>query len=311
MAGRLRDVGARAAQGFAARSAASAAQGRHVEACPTGGQDGRPTTAGLLAEFFPNAKLVKPLESADGPPPPPPYEPQLAHPTESLQKLLLFRGVNPLYGMFLVNQLGVANRQERVQAMESLLELPRSVGRFVRVPRFEEMPPGPLATSRLDMQLLQFGLATAEELAPGADDEERGRYDEDRPCVLALADKLRRLFDYDFPGVHDLYTQPVWAAGEILEFNGDFNKYITSKGMQKQEGVIFRHLLRLILLIAEFQQLCPPTPSPPHGRPNWPRFRPSSRSAAGRLIRPAPRRRWRRRRPWPRSRRWRRRSDGM
>ena len=223
-----------------------------------------PTTAGLLAEFFPNAKLVNPLESAEaGPPQPPPYEPQLAHPTQSLQKLLLFRGVNPLYGMFLVNQLGVANRAERVQAMESVLELPRSVGRFVRVPRYEDMPPGPLATIRLDVQLLQYGLATAEELAPGGEDEEqRGRYDEDRPRVLALADKLRRLFDFDFPNVHDLYTQPVWAAGEVLEFNGDFNKYITSKGMQKQEGVVFRHLLRLILLIAEFQQLCPPDADP-------------------------------------------------
>ena len=44
----------------------------------------------------------------------------------------------------------------------------------------------------------------------------------------------------------------------MLEFGGDFNKYITSKGLQKQEGVIFRHLLRLILLAAEFAQFCPP-----------------------------------------------------
>jgi hypothetical protein len=50
----------------------------------------------------------------------------------------------------------------------------------------------------------------------------------------------------------------VWVAGEILEFGGDFNKYITSKRLQKQEGIIFRHLLRLILLIHEFKQLCPP-----------------------------------------------------
>ena len=76
--------------------------------------------------------------------------------------------------------------------------------------------------------------------------------------VLTLADKLRRLFDYDFPGVHDVRTAPVWAAGELLQFGGDFNKYVTSKALQKQEGVIFRHLLRLILLVAEFAQLCPP-----------------------------------------------------
>ena len=53
-------------------------------------------------------------------------------------------------------------------------------------------------------------------------------------------------------------TPAVWAAGELLEFGGDFNKYVTSKGLQKQEGIVFRHLLRLILLVDEFAQLCPP-----------------------------------------------------
>ncbi|NLE38709.1 MAG: hypothetical protein GX621_11850 [Pirellulaceae bacterium] len=57
--------------------------------------------------------------------------------------------------------------------------------------------------------------------------------------------------------MHDLRTSPVWAAGEVLEF-GDFNKYVTSKSLQKQEGMVFRHLLRLILLLAEFAQLTPP-----------------------------------------------------
>ena len=76
--------------------------------------------------------------------------------------------------------------------------------------------------------------------------------------MLTLADKLRRLFDYEVPGVHDLRTSPVWAAGELLEFGGDFNKYVTSKSLQKQEGMVFRHVLRLILLINEFVQLCPP-----------------------------------------------------
>jgi hypothetical protein len=49
----------------------------------------------------------------------------------------------------------------------------------------------------------------------------------------------------------------VWAAGEILQY-GDFNKFVTSKGLQKQEGVLFRHLLRFILLVSELVQLCPP-----------------------------------------------------
>ena len=174
--------------------------------------------------------------------------------------------MNPLYGVFLINHLGIADRAERIQAMESVLEIPASVGHFVRVPDREEMPPGPLATTRLDIELLRLGLATAEQLAgsESADEDPRRRafYEEEKPRVLTLAEKLRLLFDYDFPGVHDIRTYSVWAAGELLEYGGDFNKYVTSKRLQKQEGIVFRHLLRMILLIREFQFLTPPDADP-------------------------------------------------
>ena len=185
-----------------------------------------------------------------------------------MHKLLQLRGVNPLYGIFLVGHMGIADRKERIQAMESVLELPNSVAYHVHTPGHDELPPGPLAKLRLDEHLLRLGLATAEELTeqPRDDDRPRPRFGEERVFVLSLAEKLRRLFNYDFPGVHDLRTSSVWAAGEILEFGGDFNNYITSKSLQKQEGVIFRHLLRLILLIAEFQQLTPPDLSPDEWR---------------------------------------------
>ena len=190
----------------------------------------------------------------------PAYQAKLAHPTERLDLLRMFRGVNPLYGVFLINQLGIADRAERIQAMESVLELPRSIGPAVRVPRQEFLPPGPLATTRLDVQLLQLGLATPEELVEQSRDDDDRPYNsmEERVWVLALADKLRRMFDYDFPGVRDVRTFPVWAVGELLEFGGDFNKYVTSKRLQKQEGIVFRHFLRMILLLAEFSSLTPP-----------------------------------------------------
>ncbi len=194
---------------------------------------------------------------------PPRYRPELAHATEQLPNLLKLRGVHPLYGMFLMNHLGIADRNERIQALESLLELPRSLGPAVRVPRPDQLPAGPLATTRLDAQLLKLGLATAEELGATGDDSEddprRGWFDEDeRVYVLTLAHKLHRLFGFDFPTVDDVRVWPVWVAGEVLEFGGDFNQYITGKKLQKQEGMIFRHLLRLILLIDEVAQLCPP-----------------------------------------------------
>jgi hypothetical protein len=110
--------------------------------------------------------------------------------------------------------------------------------------------------------LLTLGLATAEELYGRQEDEEEDRrrrfFDEEPVFVLTLAEKLKRLFDHDFPGVADVRITPVWVAGDVLDFGGDFNKYITAKGLQKQEGIIFRHLLRLILLLAEYMQVCPP-----------------------------------------------------
>ncbi|MFW6169837.1 MAG: DEAD/DEAH box helicase, partial [Planctomycetota bacterium] len=197
------------------------------------------------------------------------YRPHYAYPTPELAKLLLIRGINPLYGVFLVNQLGIANQQERIQALESVLEMPPSVGYHLHVPDQEELPPGPLATMRLDVHLLQLGLVTAEQLGAGEPEEADGPrafYDEEKVYVLKLADKLRMWFDYDFPGVHDLRTRSVWAAGELLEYGGKFNTFITSKRLQKQEGILFRHLLRLILLVGELTQLSPPDLPPEQWR---------------------------------------------
>jgi hypothetical protein len=107
-----------------------------------------------------------------------------------------------------------------------------------------------------------MGLATPEQLGARPAEEEdqppRREMFEEKVWPLTLAEKLRLLFDATFPSVHSLFTTPVWAAGEVLEFGGNFNKYITSRGLQKQEGIIFRHLLRLILLVKEFQQFTPP-----------------------------------------------------
>ena len=205
-------------------------------------------------------------EAAPADRPSPAYRAKIANPTEELHKLLQLRGVNPLYGVFVINQLGIADERERIQALESILEMPGTVARSVRVPKREEMPPGPLAVTRLDVKLLQLGLATPEELGAGSEEEEeedayRGIYAEEKVWPLVLAEKLKRLFDHDFPGLNVRIT-PVWAAGELLEFGGNFENYITAKRLQKQEGIVFRHLLRLVLLIGEFITLSPPDCDP-------------------------------------------------
>ena len=179
--------------------------------------------------------------------------------------LTKLRAVNPVYGAFLLEHLGMADRAERIQIFESLLEMPGTVARDVRVPNHNELPPGPLARGFLDQKLLDLGLASIDELVPKTAEqleEERemrrrfGQFEE-RTYLLPLADKLLRLFDWEYPGVAVKIT-PVWAAGEILlRFNGDFNKFIVASQIQKQEGMIFRHLLRLLLLLEEFRPLIP------------------------------------------------------
>ncbi len=95
------------------------------------------------------------------------YQPVLAIPTESLDKLLVFRACQPLYGAFLIDLLGAASKEERIQAFESVLELPRPLLRHVRVPF--DLPAGPLA-ERLAPELIAKGLMAAK--PPAEEDEE-------------------------------------------------------------------------------------------------------------------------------------------
>jgi superfamily II DNA/RNA helicase len=193
-----------------------------------------------------------------------PYVPVLAKATPELAKLLVFRSIHPLYGAFLLGHLGIADRNERLQAFESVLEMPRPLLRYVRVPWPEDLPPGPLAQTRLDEELIRRGLMLAHPQPDPNAEEDEDYVEEDFPRERppTLAEKLRLLFDAHYPEVADVNTQSVWAAGELLRFGGNFNKYVQSRDLVKQEGIIFRHLLRLILLLGEFAQVCPADMNP-------------------------------------------------
>jgi superfamily II DNA/RNA helicase len=187
----------------------------------------------------------------------PDYVPLQAVPTASLEKLLVFRSIHPLYGAFLLDHLGIADRNERLQALESVLEMPRPLLKFVRVP--PDVPPGPLATTRLDADLVQRGLMLAPK-PPTTEEEEEDDEEEERPP--SLAEKLFLLFEATYPDVADVHVQSVWAAGELLHFNGNFNLFVKSRDLIKQEGIIFRHCLRLILLCGEFATVTPAETTP-------------------------------------------------
>jgi hypothetical protein len=110
---------------------------------------------------------------------------------------------------------------------------------------------------RLDDDLVRRGLILAQ-LPKSEEEEEDDDPYEEEVHPPTLAEKLRLLFDATHGEVHDLTTQSVWAAGELLRYAGNFNLYVRTRDLVKQEGIVFRHLLRLILLCGEFMQVTPP-----------------------------------------------------
>ena len=182
--------------------------------------------------------------------PPTPYAPVLARPTHSLGRLLAFRSIHPLYGAFLTEMLADADADERVQAMESTLEMPGPVRKRLRVP-LRLLQSGALAASKLDAELIRSGLMAAQ-----VEEEEEDDDDDWEKRPPSLAEKLRSYFDHRYPDFTDVRTHPVWCVGELIEFGGDFNKLVTTLDLTKQEGIVFRHVQRMIMLCGEFDRAC-------------------------------------------------------
>ena len=176
------------------------------------------------------------------------YRPAMAVATPRLDRLLAFRGINPLYGDFLSDLLPQGSRSERIQALESVLELSGAVARAVPVPDARRLDPGPLETAFLDPELARLGLAA------GTESTLREELMEAGPGPT-LAAKLRLVFDGRLPQVTQLRVRPIWAAGDLLTLGGNFNRFVHSRGLVKQEGILFRHMLRLALLCGEFAAL--------------------------------------------------------
>ena len=184
-----------------------------------------------------------------------PYAPTQAVPTERLKDLIVFRAIHPLYGLFLMEHLGKADDHELIQILESVLEMPGSVAKSLRVPPPEELPPGRLSTEFIDPTILTRGLAAHEDLYPPADQSDV--MPELRRYPIPLAQKVRMVFESEVDHAGGLSVTPVWAVGDLLHHGGNFDAFVRSRDLTKQEGVLFKHLLRMILLCGEFARLTP------------------------------------------------------
>ena len=200
----------------------------------------------LGAARLKNAPPVSPVE---------PYEPITATPTAKLKELMVFRAVHPLYGIFLMDYLGSADHHELVQILESLLAMPGSVAKNLRVPWPDDLPPGKLSLEVVDPAILTSGIATHDDLYPSTDQSDLPP--EQRKYPIPLAQKMRMLFENRIDHAGGLFVTPVWAVGDLLEAGGDFDKFVRGRELITQEGILFKHLMRMILLCGEFAQLTP------------------------------------------------------
>jgi hypothetical protein len=241
----------------AAASAADQEEDEAEESAPAAGGVGALIGRLKLGDHVGATALAAAAAGRDkgGPPQPEPYEPVAATPTERLRHLMVFRAVHPLYGLFLMDYLGRAEHHEWVQILESLLEMPGSVAKSLRVPWPDQLPPGRLALEVVDPVILTRGIATQEDLYPQADQSDVPP--ELRKYPVPLAQKIRMLFESEVDHAGGLFVTPVWAVGDLLSHGGDFDKFVRSRDLVKQEGVLFKHLLRMILLCDEFRQLTP------------------------------------------------------
>jgi len=177
--------------------------------------------------------------------------------SDTIDQLLVYRSVDPLYGEFLRELLVRASFEEKVLALEAALPLPPVIERKVRIPF--ELEPGPLQKDVLEPTLIQMGVVLTHEdggvVAADDEDQLEDYWDtEDRRRPLTFPEMLEAYFAQKLETPESLFVQPKWVAGAIFGMNNEFFPYVRAHDLAKNEGLVLRHLLRLVTLCGEFAQ---------------------------------------------------------
>lgn len=178
---------------------------------------------------------------------------------DSIYRLLNYRSVDPLFGDFLAGQLPHASFDEKLLALESVLEVPSPIVRHTRIP--DTLAKGPLQEEILEPQMRAMGVKLAEDFArerEEAEQEPRRWVDswerelpEEREYPPTFPDMLRIAFEARLAAPEPVYVQPKWIAGDAIAREGEFFQSVKALNLVKQEGIILRHLLRLAILASE------------------------------------------------------------
>ncbi len=173
--------------------------------------------------------------------------------SDSIDKLLRYRSIDPVYGEFLRGHLQRSSFEEKLLVMEAALPLPPALARRVEIP--EDLPPGPLQTEVVEPALIQMGIALTGEDGGVVAVEEDDSADEYGaplpPRRLTLPEMLKALFDAKLETPEDIYHQPKRLAGALFDMNSEFFPFVRARNLIKDEGLVLRHLLRIITLSRE------------------------------------------------------------
>lgn len=175
---------------------------------------------------------------------------------ESIYKLLTFRSIDPLYGAFLVEQLIRSDFSEKLISLESVLEIPGTILRYVHLP---DLDPGPLQREVLTPLMIQMGIVVAKTTSDDdEDDEPQADYRDDpwwdgqsRDYPPTFPEMLKIAFEAKLAAPEPVWVQPKWIASGMFD-DCDFYKFVRNRTLIKQEGLVLRHLLRLVILAGEF-----------------------------------------------------------
>jgi superfamily II DNA/RNA helicase len=172
---------------------------------------------------------------------------------ESIYRLLNYRSVDPLFGDYLAEQLNYADFNEKLLALEAVLEVPPVILRNVRIP--ETLSKGPLQEQVLEPLLTAMGVKLAQ---PEPEEEEAGprrwvdKWEEPEERPPNFPEMLKLAFEAKLAAPEPAFVQSKWIAGDAFARECEFFKSVRALDLIKQEGLVLRHLLRLVILAGEF-----------------------------------------------------------
>ncbi len=174
---------------------------------------------------------------------------------DSIFRLLNYRSVDPLFGDFLVERLAYADTNEKILALEAVLQVPPVILRHVTIP--DTLPKGRLQTDYLEPLMIQMGIVLAQPQQPEEEDQPRRWVDqweeEEEEPPPTFPDMLKIDFESRLAAPEPALVQPKWIAGDAFARDCEFFKSVKALHLMKQEGLVLRHLLRLVILAGEFR----------------------------------------------------------